>query len=171
MNCRLVQAKIIEDLDHRFEEEIRVHLDSCGDCRHLYEDLAALEELAQSLGDQYKVPTGFGARVLAQADKMKSRGFFRFRPVLVPLAIVMLSFGFFWMNDDAISGESLETQETAVTDITVDIQDYENGEGSSYIEVIIEDAEEGEVILRVPSVIEVRRTELHEDFYYHNTGY
>jgi hypothetical protein len=171
MICSVVQKKIIEDLDHRFEEEIGIHLGNCSECRHLCEDLVALEELAQSLGDQYKAPTGFGARVVAQANKIKAGRFFRFRPVLVPLAIVMLSFGFFWMNDVAINSGSLETQGTAVTDIAVDIQDYENGEGLSYVEVVIEDEDEGEMILRLPSIIEVRRTEWHEDFYYQNIGY
>ena len=171
MICSVVQKKIIEDLDHRLEEEIGAHLGNCSECRQLYDDLVALEELAQSLGDQYKAPTGFGARVVAQANKIKSGRFFRFRPVLVPLAIVMLLFGFFWMNDGAITSGSLETQGIAVSDIAAGIQDYENGEGLSYVEVVIDDDDDGEMILRLPSIIEVRRTEWHEDFYYHNTGY
>ena len=136
----------------------------CSECQQLCDDLLALEELAKSLGDQYKVPEGFGAKVLAHQPKSR---FFGFRPILVPLAIVMLSFGFFWLND----GASDRDDSVAVEQVTVvDMADLEDAD-SAFIEVVIEDPQEGELMLHLPSVIEIRRTELHEDFHYQNTGY
>ena len=93
MNCKVAQQRIIDDLAHRCDEQIRAHLESCSVCRHLCDDLVALEELAKSLGDQYRVPEGFGDKVLACRPKGSFGRFLSFRPILVPLAIVMLSFG------------------------------------------------------------------------------
>jgi hypothetical protein len=167
MNCELAQQKLIDDLAHRYNEEVSAHLNSCADCQHLCDDLMSLEKLARSLGDQYKAPEGFGSEVLAHTSKRAFGSFFQFRPVLVPLAIVMLSFGFFWMNDgSSASDEPVVTGEAAV----VDMADWEDAD-SAFIEVVIEDPAEGEMMLHLPSVIEIRRTELHEDFHYQNTSY
>jgi len=172
MNCRFVQQSITDNLEHRFDEDINGHLRCCSECRHLCDDLVALEELAQSLGDQYQVPTGFGAKVLAQAPKKANGNFFGFRAVLVPLAIVMLSFGFFWMNDGVVGHDDpIVTGAAAVGDMAVDIHDGAGTEKPSFIEVVIEHPDEGEMIVHLPSVIEIHRTELHEDFYYQTTGY
>jgi len=168
MSCEVARQRIMDDLADRFDEEIKAHLKSCSECHQLCDDLIALEELAKSLGNQYKVPTGFGTRVLAHAPKGTSGRCFGLRPILVPVFIVMLSFGFFWMNEGAAGrDELLVTEEAAVADMA----DWEGAEDSAYIEVVIEDPEEGEMILHLPSIIEIRRTELHEDFQYLNTGY
>jgi len=168
MNCELAQKRIIDDLTHQRDEEIKAHLESCLECQHLCDDLLALEELARSLGDQYRVPTGFGERLLAQKPKRGFGGFFGLRPILVPLAVVMLSFGFFWLNDDgaARQDELLVVEEVAA----VDAAEFEDA-GSAYIEVVVEDPVEGQMMIHLPSAIEIHRTELHEDFHYQNTGY
>jgi len=172
MNCTFVQQSLVDDLKHRFDEDIDDHLRCCSECRHLCDDLMALGELAQSLGAQYQVPTGFSARVLAEAPKKAHGNFFGFRAALVPLAIVMLSFGYFWVNDGVVGhDESVVTGAAAVKDMAVDIHDGFGSEKPSFIEVVIDHPDEGEMIIHLPSVIEIHRTELHEDFYYQNTGY
>ena len=168
MKCEVAQQRITDDLAHRFDEEVEAHLKNCAECQHLCDDLISLETLAKSLRDRYKVPAGFGERVLAHIPKRTFSGFFGWRPILVAAVIVMFSFGFFWMNDTAAGRDELfVTEEAAV----VDIADWEGSEDSSYIEVVIEDPDEGEMLLHLPSVIEIHRTELHEDFHYQNTGY
>ncbi len=163
MNCKSVQQQIIEDLSHRCDEAVKIHLECCPECRQLCDDLIALEDLARSLGDQYKVPAGFGSRVLAHTHRKTFLGFFGLRPILVLLLIVMLPLGLFLMDDGAASrNESFVTEDAAHREVSEDPE---------YIEVVIDDPEQGELILRLPSVIEIHRTELHEDFNYQNTGF
>jgi hypothetical protein len=168
MNCEVAQKKITDDLTHRFDGQVAAHLRSCSECQHLCEDLIALEELARSLRDQYEAPADFGERVLARVPKNKPFRFFGWRPILVTAAMVMLSFGFFWMSDSSAGRDGVFVAEEASV---VDPADWKSAEESAYIEVVIEDPVEGEMLLHLPSVIEIRRTELHEDFYYQNTSY
>lgn len=165
MNCKLARQRITDDLSHRFDEEIKAHLKSCPECRHLCNDLVALEKLAHSLRDQYQVPEGFDAKVLHHAP---TYGFFGWRPIFVALVIVMLSFGFFWMNDAAADRDDLLLKEEFAVG---KLPDELKAEDPAYIEVVIQDPEEGEMMLHLPSVIEIRRTELHEDFHYQDTGF
>jgi hypothetical protein len=107
--------------------------------------------------------------VFDRASKGFTRRFLGLRPMLLAAAIIMLSFGFFWMNDVAQSRDELiVTNEAAIKG---DIEGWEGMQDPSYIEVLIEDPAKGEMILHLPSVIEIRRTELHEDSQYHTTGY
>jgi predicted anti-sigma-YlaC factor YlaD len=167
MNCELSQQRLIEDLAHRCDKDIEAHLEDCSECRQLCDDLLALEELARSLGNRYRVPEDFGMKVLAHRPRGSFSSLLKFRPILVPLVIVMLSFGFFWLHDGASARDELFVAEEVVV---VDTADWEETD-SAYIEVVIEDPHEGEMMLHLPSVIEIHRTELHEDFHYQNTGY
>lgn len=168
MNCKVAQQRIVDDLTDRFDGEVKAHLEGCSECQRLCDDLVALERLARSLRDQNKVPAGFGTRILATAPQGRFYRFFGLRPILVSLVIVMLSFGFFWMNDGpAGRDELIVAEETAMGAVA----DWETVEDPGYIEVVIEDPTEGEILFHLPSVIEIRRTDLHEDFRYENTGY
>ena len=168
MNCETAQQRIMEDLTDRFDEEIRAHLKSCAQCQHLCDDLVALELLAKSLQSQHRVPADFVTTVLERASKEMPARFLGLRPMLLAVVVVMLSIGFFWMNDGDIGrDELLVTDEAAMREM----DEREGLEDPTFIEVLIEDPAEGEMILQLPSVIEIRQTELHEDSHYQNTGY
>lgn len=167
MNCGVVQQRIIDDPANRHEGEIKAHLQNCTECQQLCDDLMALEEMAQSLGDQYKVPEDFGHKVLSQVPQGGLRWLVGLRPVFLTLAIFMLSFGFFWLDGDVSHSDASVVIEEAPM---VQMDDWEDVD-SSFIEVVIEDPDEGQMMLHLPSVIEIHRTELHEDFNYQNTGY
>jgi hypothetical protein len=80
----------------------------------------------------------------------------------------MLSIGFYWMSDGASGREEfLATDEVA----NRDMDDREGMKEPAYIEVLVKDPDEGEMILHLPSVIEIRRTDLHEDSRYQKTAY
>jgi len=167
MNCDIAQKKIVDDLTHRCDDKVKAHLESCSECQQFCDDLIALEELARSLGDRYRVPSGFGERLHAQKPTRGFGGFFGLRPILVPLAVVMLSFGFFWLDDGAASQDELLVGEEVAAVDAAESRDAD----SAYIEVFVEDPDEGPMMIHLPSSIEIHRTELHEDFHYQNTGY
>jgi len=167
MNCEAAQRRLTEDLTDRFDAEIIAHLKSCADCQRLCDDLVALEGLAKSLQCQHRVPKDFVSGVLARTSNRMPVSFFGLRPILLSVVVVMLSIGFYWMDEVASGREEFPATEEAYTGD----MDWEGKKDPAYIEVLIKDPDEGEMILYLPSVIEIRRTELHEDLRYQNTAY
>lgn len=166
MNCQEVQDNLIEDLDCRLDEEISIHLKCCSECRFLDEDLLALGELARSLGNQCQVPSDFGSKVLEQAAKSNAAGPWGLKPICAALFLAMLAVGFLWIKDGA-GGFAEEVGGGSV----VSFREQEDNVEPSYVEVVVEDPLVGNVILRLPSVIEIHRTDLHEDSNRKNVSY
>jgi anti-sigma factor RsiW len=73
MNCDQIRPKISPYLDGELGSEERrnvdVHLENCPDCSLFYEELVALDDELQSLGNYGTDPKSFRAELLEKADR------------------------------------------------------------------------------------------------------
>jgi hypothetical protein len=118
------------------------------------------------------VPSDFGSKVLKEAAKSTTARPWGWRPIYAVLFVVMLSLGFLWIEDGA-EREDAQGFAGAVPGGPVltfwDPEDHQ--EPSSYVEVVVEDPLAGNIILRLPSVIQIHRTDLHEASNLRNVSY
>ncbi|UCF36839.1 MAG: hypothetical protein JSU96_18840 [Acidobacteriota bacterium] len=174
MNCREVQKRLAEDSSWRFEESFSDHLVNCPECRTHCEDLLELEDLARSLGDRCRVPSDFKSEILEKVADVKSPFAFLspFRVLAACLVLLVVSVGFFstWEESEQVDEPvKLDPFESVVFDGDFGLESSD--EQPTYIEITVDDPVNGELILRLPSEIVIRQTELHEDFYLHQVSH
>ncbi len=167
MNCEQVQLSLVEDVANRADERVARHLESCAVCRQVCDELLELEDLSRSLSGRFRVPATFQAEVLARAAGEGHR-IRRLRFALAAAVFVVVSLGLVrpWDRLGAVDTPQLEEYQrwAASWDQGVPNQD------APMVEVVIEGPEEP-LILRLPSTIEIRRTDLREDFYIRNVSH
>lgn len=165
MNCDQVHRMLAEDSTCRTEAGVAAHLRACPECRRMCDDLIQLEDLSRSLSGDFRVPASFRDEVLARVAVASARtrrrrrwGFAVAATLLMGTALGLLKP---WQRLDAVTPLAApdEASWTAVMD-SVD------GEGTGPLIEVVLDGESGHpVILRLPPTIEIRRTDLQEDFY------
>lgn len=166
MNCRSVRTSLAEDLLSRVDEEIAAHLEECEECRAVCRDLMEIEELSRSLGGRVGVPEGFREAVLSKAARKAPARVFRLGAALAGMVLLAASVGLFQGGD---------SPEPGILEVEPEPRHVElEGTGSiepAYVDVLVTGDGNETFILRLPSVIEVRRTELQEDFYIANVSH
>lgn len=166
--CGEIQERLTEDLGHRFEEPIASHLDSCPQCRSLCNDLIKLEELSKSLSSSQEIPFDYRAELHSRisADrgltlgKVLRLGFAASVLLLISTAAVAL-----WDGSSAEPATGFSVQALPPVVEEPPVVELPALTGSPYVDVILEDTPNGEMRLRLPSVIEVRQNEVQEEFY------
>jgi predicted anti-sigma-YlaC factor YlaD len=160
MNCRRFQSSLAEDLLNQGEERVAAHLKECEECRAVYSDLLEIEELSRSLSGRVQVPPNFREEVLAKVARKRRSRPFRLVAAVAGVVLLAATVSFF---------QGVES---------VDSTRHKGGRPDkarpaepTYVDVIVTGEENEEFILRLPSVIEVRRTELQEDFYISNVSH
>jgi hypothetical protein len=173
MNCKEVQNNLLEDLTSRFNESVADHLDGCSECKSLCQDLMELEDLSSFLQHQVSAPPDFRLNVLSTAKKVLPRWMFSIGPALAFVILITVSAGVlaFWDSPSVVPGGALVVDNSGESlMIDYEISEIEIDENLEYVD-IVQETPDGQVILRVPSVIEVRRTELHEESEFRNVSY
>ena len=168
MNCVEVQTSLAENLASRDEPDVAGHLEECSDCFKVCEELLELDELSRSLSGRFKVPDNFREQVLFHVEK--ANGLRNWRIVLGGAVIVLLAgvITFFkpWEVNGA-DGNPPAGSPVFHTARTTSLPSLDSG----YVEVVVPGDDGEEMIVRLPAVIEVRRTQLQEDFYLSNVSH
>jgi hypothetical protein len=169
MNCVHVQTSLAEDLLSRTDEEVAAHLSACPDCSRLCDELLELEDLSRSLSGRFRVPTEFRDEVLARLAERKARRRRRFG-VAAAVALVALLLAVFvrpWETS------RVTDRHAGVPPVVMQLAAPvgQGQTGSDYVDVVVTQDGGEDLILRVPSVIEIHRTQLQEDFYISNVSH
>ena len=176
MNCSEVQHKLAENQAHRYGEEIREHLKNCPECREFCSSIEELDSLSRVLGAQHRAPRDFQARVFEDYKARSSGGWFSFRSVLASICLVAFLAGAVAAWDHLGNGGNLRAgilDRNVQADPRPSIPSMpEVLDEDSYVEVVIDSGDEDDLILRLPPVIEIHRSEIpDEDTHYHNVSY
>lgn len=176
MKCSEVQYKLAENHVLRHEEEIREHLDHCSECGEFCSNIGELDALSRELRTQHRAPEDFQARLFEDYKERGSSGWFSPRSVLASLCLVVFLAGLLaaWdqleNNGEITAGildRGMQTEAIPVSAAVPEVPDE-----NSFIEVVIDAGDEEDLILRLPPVIEIHRTEIpDEDTHYHTVSY
>jgi predicted anti-sigma-YlaC factor YlaD len=175
MKCEEVQSSLLEDLGLRFDEVIQTHLSHCAECQCFCDDLLELESLAKGLSSQVQAPPTFSSEVMARVSKERSCRLWSRVSVAACLVLVVVSVGFLsWDRETGVDSLSASDHSGPLPEAIAPLGEPEGSAGSEelpYVEVVVENPEEGELILRLPPVIEIRRTDLDENLFIHDTSH
>jgi len=168
MNCVEIQTSLAENLEARFNPVVAGHLGSCVDCSRVCQELLELEELSRSLSGRFKVPSNFRDEVLCRVDENKP--LLRWRLMLgvsfvALLAAVVVFFKPWEVSGSDRSPSPVPSSVHATTSPAVSAGD------AGFVEILVPGEGDEEMIVRLPAVIEVRRTQLQEDFYLSNVSH
>lgn len=168
MNCVEVQTTLAEDLVSRTDEGIASHLSCCPECRTLCDELLELEDLSRSLSGRFRVPSEFRDQVLARLEDRRSRrrrgiAFAAVLFLLVAVALLMRP----W-ESDSVPGQ-MAAHQAAEAHFAADA--VRTQAGPDYVDVIVSQDGGDDLILRVPSLIEIHRAQPQEDFYINNVSH
>lgn len=176
MKCSEVQNKLAENQSHRYGEEIRDHLKNCPDCREFCSSIEELDSLSRVLRAQYRAPEDFQTRVLEDYKARSAGEWFSFRSVLASICLVAFLAGVVTAWDHLANGGQLRAG-IMENNVQADSIPYSPSipkilDEDSYVEVVIDSGDEDDLILRLPPVIEIHRSEIpDEDTHYHNVSY
>lgn len=165
MNCQTVQSQLVEDLELRLEPEVADHLERCPTCRQLTEDLLELEDLSKSLSGRFRVPRTFRDEVLSQVETGRTT---RLRSALLFVCVVsvlLVGFGFY-----RTAGQLTSLSESSSSPVKADLEELPGvplsaEEVGGYVDVVVGEGSDSEMILRLPSVIKIHKEPVQEDFY------
>ncbi len=168
MNCVEIQTSLAENLEARFDPLIAVHLDGCVHCSRTCQELLELEELSRSLSGRFKVPSNFRDEVLCRYEEDKPLR--RWRMVLGVSCVALLAALVVFFKPWEVSGSdrSPSAVPSAVHSTTSGVLPAAD---SGFVEIVVPGEGDDEMIVRLPTVIEVRRTQLQEDFYLSNVSH
>jgi hypothetical protein len=183
MSCEKIRQVLIEDPSAEQSSEVRSHLEACQECRKLHEDLLNLEQLSGLLKDQVSAPSDFASRVVSRADRRTGWRFgFLSGTAAVSLLLVAATLVGWNAPDQAqpeVAREVLESvgsgperivfKEFSAEEI-IGVKDS-GVRSDDYVEIIVENATGSEYLLRVPSTIKIRRSDLHHDLYFTDVSY
>ncbi len=182
MNCKEVERLLTEDISQGNDSRVQDHIDCCSLCRRLHRELTSMSELGRLLRTIDQVPADFSSRVF-QKLAPSSLWQLQWKPVLT-LGLVMLGLvSFLWIQETQSAREAmLVAEETPreepfarVQDGDLELIEGEQAESDRvegpYVDVILKSPSESEYILRLPSRIKVRTSDLNHDIYLNNASY
>ena len=168
MNCVEIQTSLAENLASRSEPLTAEHLAGCVDCSKACEELLELEALSLSLSGRFKVPSNFRDAVLCRFEE--ERPLRRWRTLLGVSCLVLLAAVVVFFKPWAVSGS--DGNPAAVNSFSYSTPSSSvPSADAGFVEIVVPGEGDDEIILRLPSVIEVRRTQLQEDFYITNVSH
>ncbi len=168
--CLHVQTSLAEDLLSRTDEEIGGHLAVCPACRRLCDELLELEDLSRSLSGRFRVPMEFRDQVLSRLEQRKSRRRRRIGIAAAALLVAVVASAFVlpWKTPGASPAANVR-QATDPQMVAPAAGQSQSAPG--YVDIIVDQDGSDGMILRVPSVIEIHRTQIQEDFYINNVSH
>lgn len=165
MNCEQIHELLAESLSWEWDEEVMRHLNDCHECSKFCDDLKTLAEMTVDLQNEVPVPPEFQNQVFYRLSQ--SRGSMKIiAPIVLILGTIAAS-GFYWYGGDqtepnwvSIFSGGAETR----------LNDELEGE-TTFLEVEVDGSPEGGYILRLPSVIRIKHSDLHEESYISNVSH
>lgn len=146
MICKVVEERLLLEFKTAAPaEEVQKHLLSCPACQKLYYELNSLQDLSHLLGGTVQAPADFESRVLAAAGR--ERIWQRVcKPALAMTLVLVFSAGAFWKGTEQAPGPAAE---------------------SAFVESVDAPGSKPEITVGnpLPSKIEIRKTQVHSDFY------
>jgi len=179
MKCAEVQHKLTEEPSLGRSEEVSEHLACCSVCREFYRNMAELDALTRELRCQSRAPKDFHLKVLGDFQEQNDSGWFTARSIMVSFSLVAILAAIFitWdnlgNNGSLTAGmfESSRIEAATGTSSQIDM-DIAAGDAGAFVEVTVDSGDEGKLILRLPPVIEIHRTETtDENTHYHAVSY
>jgi hypothetical protein len=168
MNCVEIQTSLAENLSARSEPLIAEHLAGCVDCSKACEELLELEALSQSLSGRFKVPSNFRDTVLCRFEE--ERPLRRWRTLLGVSCVVLLAAVVVFFKPWAVSGSEGNPAAGSSFSYPTSSMSVPSAD-ADFVEIVVPGEGGNEIIVRLPSVIEVHRTQLQEDFYITNVSH
>jgi len=167
MSCESVLNKLTEDLSSRFDATVAAHLDECSECRSCCEDLVELNYLVQSCSGKHRVSSEFESETLGRLAKEKPSRFPSFRLVAVCATLLVVTVGIVYSWEDETRIEEDRGLYIAAQDLHFEFEPFEiqPSAEAEFVDVVVEETPGNTLILRLPSVIEIRRTEVSEDLH------
>ena len=182
MNCKEVERLLTEDISQGNDARVQDHIGRCSLCRRLQRELTSISELSPLLRTIDKAPADFSSRVFQRLAPF-SLWQFQWKPALTWGLVMLGLISFLWIQETQSAGEAmLVAEETPREEPFARVQDgdlkfieeerveSERVEGP-YVDVILKNPSEPEYILRLPSRIKVRTSDLNHEIYLNNASY
>ena len=180
MTCKKVERLLTEDIRAVEKAEVQTHIRCCCSCEKLYRELLSIKELSPLLRESKKAPVDFTSQVYRRLSKPSLWQIYG-RPALSVSLAILVAVGFLWIREVqqqttekamVASERILEAEEPFSEPVVDDLQvvDGDHVEGP-YVDVILSSPSEPEYVLRLPSRIKVRTTNLHHDIYLNYASY
>lgn len=173
MKCKAVERLLSEDLGAASRPDVKHHLRLCAGCREVCRDLLSLQKLSRLLDGKVEAPASFSSRIQA-ATSVSRAGWMAWKPaLLVMMLAVLLGAMVFWTEE-----QGAETRSSAVEAHLLregkdrsGLPAVEQQPAVPYVEIILNQAARPPRLLRLPSTIEIRETQLHQDVYLHEVSH
>jgi hypothetical protein len=181
MTCKEVERLLAEDISQGHDALALDHIERCSVCQRLHRELTSMSELSRLLGGGDRAPADFSSRVHERLAKL-SLWQLQWKPALA-LSLGLLGLvGFLWIQEVQPGTDAQFVTETTpqeesfarVQDGDPQLIDADRVEGpveGPYVDVILKSPSEPEYILRLPSRIKVRTSDLNSDIYLNNASY
>jgi len=179
MNCQWVKRQLMDEGTIGLEAAILQHVHECPECRKLYDEVATLDQLNQSLKVAVRAPSDFSSKVVSASFISWIGWRAAWGLIVVLLALVILSdssiflgvqdLKAFWNDADS----SLESQRSeSISGVESAARSESDHESSiPYVEVKVEGRSGVPVVVRIPTQIEVLTRDLHPDVYLRQASY
>ncbi|MEE8348159.1 MAG: hypothetical protein V3R94_01210 [Acidobacteriota bacterium] len=177
MICNEVERLLTEDISQGNDAQVQKHIEQCLSCKKLHQELESMGELTVLLREMDKAPADFSSRVYARL-RQPSLWFLQWHPVPALALVILALLSSLWILEVQPAPEAVLGSEEAsqgeqfarVDDEEIELTDGDGVEGP-YVDVIMESPSESEYIIRLPSQIKVRTSDLTSDIYLNNASY
>ncbi|HLV00644.1 MAG TPA: hypothetical protein VKZ59_05220 [Acidobacteriota bacterium] len=165
MNCEQIHELLAESLSWEWDEEVMRHLKECHECSKFCDDLKTLAEMTADLQNEEPVPPEFQNQVFYRLSQ--SRGAKKFVTPIILILGVIAAGSFYWYG-----GDKTEPDWAPASSASAEVQLNDELEGeTTFLEVEVDSSPEGGYILRLPSVIRIKHSNLHEESYITNVSH
>ncbi len=174
MTCREIEQLLTEALDcARANPEVASHLESCQACRTLSRELEEIEDLKISLGRRASAPADLPFRVSREYSRSRTRRFlWQVALPLVGVVLVTAAARYLETSTTEVAsplrvGQERLLQSTngreAAWNPALETEPLQSRQ-PRYFDVLLPNAAEGPVIVRLPTTIEVYRSDPGRDY-------
>lgn len=166
MSCEQIHALLTECLSWERDEEVMRHLNQCRECSKFCRDLKALAEMTADLQEEFPVPPEFQTEVFSRLAQRRNS--LRLVVSTVLALAVLTAGGFYWHT--AVEPVEQNWGSTFSAGMEDPFGDEMEGE-TQFLEVVVDESTEGGYILRLPSVIRIKHSDLHEESFVSNVSH
>lgn len=167
MSCEEIHALLAESLSWEQDERVLRHLKGCPECSEFCEDLKTLAELTADLQEELPVPPEFQTEVFSRLSQRRN-SLRMVVPIFLTIGLLMAG-GLYWeTNSEPVEQKKWGSIFSAGAD---DPFSEKIDEETHFLEVVVDESAEGDYILRLPSVIRIKHSDLHEESYVSNVSH